>query len=78
MTSPTNIEVNAWCCDVPGSPDGECLPYNTDEGLIRFHEGGQLFMWSLFVVFVIKESFEGWSPFVKLVKKEDEISMLNV
>ncbi len=35
-------------------------------------------MWSLFVVFVIKESFEGWSHFVKLVKKEDEISMLNV
>ncbi len=63
---------------MPGSPDGECLPYNTDEGLIRFTEGGQLLMWLLFVVFVIKESFEGLSPSVKLVKQEDEISMINV
>ncbi len=28
---------------MPGSPDGECLPYNTDEGLYRFAEGGQLY-----------------------------------
>ena len=46
----TKIKVNTRCCDEPGSPGGECLPYNTDEGRIQFVEGGQLFRWSLIVV----------------------------
>ncbi len=34
LISPAKIQVNTWCCDVPGSPDGECLTQNNKNGLI--------------------------------------------